>query len=182
MDWTKVDRVQDESQVSSSAEGYALHGQAGKTDTGTPRVVTPQGIRDEYALVGAVTQEAANGRPDSTYALVGPGGSLIPSTNVTPAETTFADYAVVGFPIGAGGESTPLPTGRPRCPVRPRNSTQDEAGKQAESSVPVRNSSHNSHIGLRTANGDEGGPMPKSGIYLKRKLNSCDSCFRNGEV
>lgn len=151
MDWTKFDGVKDNSQASSSAEGHALLGPTEETDTGRPHVLTPQVIQSDYDLVGAPTQEPTDSRPDSTYALVGPRG-----TNVTPVQTAGDDYAVVGIPIGGGDDSTSLPTG----------------------SVPIRNSSsHNSRVGLRTAKGQEGGPMSKSGIDLKRKLNCRNSCF-----
>ena len=129
VDWTKFDGVKDNSQASSSAEGHALLGPG--EGTGRPHVLTPPVIQSDYALVGALTQEPANSLPDSTYALVGPGG-----TNVTPVHTTGDDYAVVGIPIGGVDGSTSLPTERPRSLLdKPGSSTRDEAGKLAESSV-----------------------------------------------
>ncbi|KAK2565649.1 Ankyrin repeat and SAM domain-containing protein 1A [Acropora cervicornis] len=176
VDWTKFDRGKDDSQALSSAEGHALPGPTEETDTGRPHVLTPQVIQSDYDLVGAPTQEPTNSRPDSTYALVGPGG-----TNVTPVQTAGDDYAVVGIPIGGGDGSTSLPTGRPSWLLdKPGSSTRDEAGKQADSSVPIRNSSsHNSRVGLRTAKGQEGGPVSKSGMgsrdnpnYLVKQSNA----------
>lgn len=179
VDWTKFGGVKDDSQASSSAEGHALPGPTEETDTGRPHFLTPQVIQSDYDLVGAPTQEPTNSRPDSTYALVGARG-----TNVTPVQTAGDDYAVVGIPIGGGDGSTSLPTGRPSWLLdKPGSSSQDEAGKQADSSVPIRNSSsHNSRVGLRTAKGQEGMGSRDNPNYLVKQSNAEPPQLQNHDV